>query len=264
LEPKAREAAASADVLFLGNSRMQFGFSAPALERWFTANGYRYYLLGFTHTENVTFLGPLVQNLRPNAQAYVINLDSFFVNQMTLPSHDVMLGPDARRRYATKRTEQVPHQLICSWQPGLCGDEISYYRRRETGEWYVGGLGGLQPSSIELDLPADAESVAHRQVIGRKFISTLGVDRECVLLTYVPTRSNERATAAAVASALGDELISPRIEGLRTFDGSHLDRDSAERFVNAFLEVAGPQLRRCLAGKRMSHLKRHPTIGAER
>ena len=35
LEPGVREAAAAADVLFLGNSRMQFGFSAPALGQWF-------------------------------------------------------------------------------------------------------------------------------------------------------------------------------------------------------------------------------------
>lgn len=65
LEPKAREAVASADVLFLGNSRMQFGFSSPALGRWFTANGFRYYLLGFSHSENVTFIGPLLQRLQP-------------------------------------------------------------------------------------------------------------------------------------------------------------------------------------------------------
>src|SRR6185312_4390360 len=47
LEPDARHHAAAADVLFVGNSRLQFGFSAPALGHWFSANDLNYYLLGF-------------------------------------------------------------------------------------------------------------------------------------------------------------------------------------------------------------------------
>lgn len=35
LEPGLREVVAAADVLFLGSSRMQLGFSAPALRDWF-------------------------------------------------------------------------------------------------------------------------------------------------------------------------------------------------------------------------------------
>jgi len=249
LEPEVRKFAASADVLFLGNSRMQFGFSAPALERWFAANGFRYYLLGFSHFENATFAGPLLQSLHPKARAFVINVDDFFVNQETLPGRDVMRGSDTRRRYISKRTGQAPHRLICTWLPAVCGDEISFYRQRETGEWRLDGPRGLEPSGIEFDLPVDAERVAREQVSAEKFIAGLGVDRRCVFLTYVPTKQNERATAAALAVALGIELISPQIEGLRTFDGSHLDRQSAERFVDFFLEIGGPRLRQCLSGE---------------
>ena len=60
LEPGVREAAAAADVLFLGNSRLQFGFSAPALGQWFEDAGARYYLLGFSHNETAKFTGPLL------------------------------------------------------------------------------------------------------------------------------------------------------------------------------------------------------------
>src|SRR5262249_40321531 len=62
LDSTARESAALADVLFIGNSRMQFGFSAPPLGRWFAANGQHYYLLGFSHVENATFIGPLLRS----------------------------------------------------------------------------------------------------------------------------------------------------------------------------------------------------------
>jgi len=246
LEPTARHAAASADVLFIGNSRMQFGFSAPALGHWFDAIGHRYYLLGFSHVENVTFFRPLLRNLHAQPRAYVINLDRFFDDEESLPGHDVMYGTDTRARYVAKRNWQLPHRLICAWQLALCGDQISFYRRRETGEWRVDGSLGLVPSDMGPELPVDSVRVRQEQVNAERFISSLGVNRRCVFLTYVPWQKNETATAAALALALGFDLVSPKLEHLRTFDGSHLDRESAERFVTAFLEIGGSRLRQCL------------------
>jgi hypothetical protein len=246
LEPTVRASAASADVLFLGNSRMQFGFSAPPLGRWFAANDSRYYLLGFSHEENVTFIGSLLQTLNQKARAYVIDVDHFFVDQETLPGQDVMHGSDTRVRYVAKRSWQFPHRLVCTWQPAFCGHEISFYRQRETGEWRLDGLRGLRSSGTEFGLPVDNERVAREKVIAERFLAGLNVDPGCVFLTYVPSGENERATAAALASALGVDLASPQIEGLSTFDGSHLDRQSAERFVAAFLEMTGSRLRQCL------------------
>jgi hypothetical protein len=250
LEPTARASAASADVLFLGNSRMQFGFSAPALGRWFAANGFRYYLLGFSHLENATFIGPLLQRLHAKARAYVINLDGFFTDQETLPGSDVMRGPDTRVRYVAKRNWQAFHRLICTWQPVLCGNGMSFYRQRETGEWRLDGFAGRNRSDAEVELPVDAARVAREKVDAEKFIAGLSVDRRCVFLTYVPSpERNDRATAAALASALGLPLISAKIEPMRTFDGSHLDRESAQRFVEAFFQIGEPRLRQCLNGK---------------
>jgi hypothetical protein len=84
------------------------------------------------------------------------------------------------------------------------------------------------------------------KAIAEKFVSDLGVDRSCVFLTYVPA-ANDRATAFALAQALGFDLISPPLEGLQSFDGVHLEPDSAERFGRAFLEISGPRIQRCLS-----------------
>ena len=245
MEPEAREHAAAADVLFIGNSRLQFGFSTPALGRWFSANNLSYYLLGFSHFENYTFLGPLLRSLHPQARAYVINLDDFFLDHETDPGNDVMYGPNTRARYEAKLTWQTPHRIICTWQPSLCGDAISFYRQRETGEWRLGWAAANNQSFKQADAPVDYEMLARMKPIAEKFISSLGVERSCVFLTYVPA-ANDRATAFAVAQALGLDFISPQLEGLKTFDGSHLEPASAERFVRAFLEVGGPPIQRCL------------------
>jgi hypothetical protein len=41
-------------------------------------------------------------------------------------------------------------------------------------------------------------------------------------------------------------VVAPRLEGLKTFDGSHLDRESAERWSKAFLQASAAQIRRCV------------------
>jgi len=247
LEPAARDFAVSADVLFVGNSATEFGFSTPASERWFAANGSRFYLLGFSHFENSTFIEPLLSRLHPRARAYVVNVDRFFSDQETVIGHDVMRGSDMRRWYIVKQGWQPPHRMLCTWQARLCGHALSFYRQRETGEWRLTGSEiGLTPSEIGRELPADAALVAQEKARAESFIAKLGVAPQCVFLTYVPSKANERATAADLASALGFELISPRISDLHTFDGIHLDPPSAERFASAFFDIGGARLRQCL------------------
>ena len=77
-EPETRKLAAAAEVLFLGSSRMEFAFSTAVTEKWFAKQRLSYYLLGFSHTENVTFVEPLLASISPRAGAYVINIDGFF------------------------------------------------------------------------------------------------------------------------------------------------------------------------------------------
>ncbi|MEP6607259.1 MAG: hypothetical protein ABJA83_01115, partial [Burkholderiaceae bacterium] len=63
LEPEAPRNAAAAEVLFIGSSRMQFAFSTAATAEWFSLSAARYYLLGFSHTEDIVFLAPLLSKL---------------------------------------------------------------------------------------------------------------------------------------------------------------------------------------------------------
>src|SRR5215467_13701394 len=72
LEPLAQNFARIADVLFLGNSRMQVAFSTAATVDWFSAAAARYYLLGFGYAENVIFTERLLRSIRPQARVYII------------------------------------------------------------------------------------------------------------------------------------------------------------------------------------------------
>lgn len=246
LEPRAVAYARNADVLFLGNSRTQFGFSTPAMGHWFSRHDQRHYLLGFSHTDNVAFVAPLLERLAPRARAYVINVDDFFATEPTLPAREVMHTQGAERRYSVKRLWQRVHRRVCDLQPQLCGDALAFYRQRETGEWQLARFGGLQAAPIVTDAPFDGARIAQRRAVAERFITQLGAPRSCIILTYVPQPYNQREDAAALAAALGIQFVSPQLSGLMTFDSSHLDRASAERFTQAFLEAADPALRACL------------------
>lgn len=247
LEPTARRAAQSADVLFVGNSRMQFGFSAPSLGRWFASQDRNYYLLGFSHSENANFLGPVLDELDPEPRVVIVNADEFFVDFWSGPALAVLRKDDALTRYRNKRRWQSVHRYVCERMP-VCGNTMAFFRQRETGEWILGGESVGEPAIADLDLALDEMRVAEMRGPALEFISALDVARECILFTYVPPRESDRATIESLAEAVGVPFVSPQLEDLRTFDGSHLDRDSAQRFTTAFFEEAAPLIRQCLDG----------------
>src|SRR6516162_5117062 len=85
LEPSAQSFSRNADVLFLGNSRLQVAFSTIATADWFSATSARYYLMGFSYFENVIFAEELLRKIQPRASVYVINIDDFFDRSETIP-----------------------------------------------------------------------------------------------------------------------------------------------------------------------------------
>lgn len=252
LEPAVRDNAAQADVLFLGSSRLQFAFSTGATSAWFQARSLRHYLLGFGYTESVTFVAPLVARLGPHASAYVINVDRFFTDNESPPGAEILHGEDvALRKYEDKRRWQRAHDTACGAVGALCGDELAFFRRPGDGHWRVGGhaQGGVAfvPADVSDGPPGDTGRWDAFAAIADRFVRALPVDRRCVTLTLVPYAGTRRAEAEAIARALGTDLVTPAVSDLRTFDGSHLDEASAERWSAAFFEMAGPRIEPCTA-----------------
>ena len=249
LEPAAQISAASSDVLFLGNSREQYAFSTPATAQWFSSASASYYLLGFIHFENSIFERALLRKLKPRAEVYVVNLPDFF-QKSEAPVAKIVLHDDAARtRYQVKRLLQFVHKLICMNVPKICGHAHVVYQSRLTGTWYVPEInnfkGHERPVSYEQQI--DEREIDDAIAIGRVFLSELPVKSECVILTAVPTVGTKLRAVNAIAGGLGKTLVLPEhLDGLQTFDGSHLDPVSAERWSDAFFKAAGPQIQKCL------------------
>ena len=245
LEPAASAAAANAGVLFIGNSRTQFGFSSKATADWFSSLSESYYLLGFSHFENYTFEAPLLRKLRPTAKVYVINIDTFFERSETGPGKTVMGDESAKVRYEQKHEWQGIHKAICTTFRFVCGNNEAIFRSRSAGAWLVTG-NRFTSEPVSYDDDPDPNVVGSYTALGREFLPTLSVDRACTILTIVPTVKTDVGTAKAIAAEVGLNLVAPRLAGLTTFDGVHLDRESSERWSAAFFEDAGPQIKKCL------------------
>jgi len=245
LEPTVLRIAADADVIFLGSSRMQLAFSTLATSQWFASHKIRYYLLGFSSTENIVFTGPLLGKLDPRARFYVINIDRFFDDRISPPAETILNDKEAFTRYRQKKLWQYVHRSICGNIPVLCGNEFAVYRLRENGKWKLDWQ--TQKTFTVADGPnSNTERWSQYVAIGNKFISRLPVPRDCVVLTIVPSSATKRAEAEFIANALGFNLISPQLQALMTFDRSHLVQSSAERWSDAFFKAAGPKILHCL------------------
>ena len=253
LEPAAFAAAENARVLFIGNSRTQFGFSSDATARWFSSLSASYYLLGFSHWENYTFEAPLLRKLHPRAKVYVINIDTFFERAETGPGKTVMMDQAAKTHYQEKRQWQEIHKAICSTLKAVCGNHEAIFRSRSTGAWLMTG-GRFTSAPVSYDEDVDQNKLASYTALGKQFLPGLATDRGCTILTIVPTVKTDMGTARAVAAALGVKLVAPEVPGLITFDHYHLDRKSAQRWSAAFLEEAGPQIQKCLSEEPESHI----------
>jgi hypothetical protein len=252
LEPAIQKSVASADVLFLGSSRMQLAFSTTATADWFSSASARYYLMGFGYNENVAFTEDLLLKYKPQAKVYVINIERFFDRSETVPARTVRHDPQARARYQEKRLWQFFHRPICRALPLACGDRYVIFRSRETGTFSIWGLSQFKVAPVSYDRSADPAAMDDQVAIGKKFLSHLPVDPDCVILMTVPSVRTKTREITALANALGKELVAPELEGLETFDGSHLDRPSAERWSRAFLEATAPQIKRCLGNSKTS------------
>jgi hypothetical protein len=254
LEPTVQDYVRDTDVLFLGTSRTQFGFSTAATADWFASASAHYYLMGFTYFENVLFAEKVLRKIHPRAKVYVINVDGFFARSETFPAKAVLQDPEARRRYEEKRLWQRVHEPVCQAIAPLCGHKTVIFRSRETGAYSMELAASEQKIiPVSYDQDVDQGLVASNTAAAVDFLSEF-TQGKCVILTSVPFVGTKIGNANAIAAGLGIKLTAPEIlEGLQTFDGFHLDQPSAERWSESFFRIAGPKIRSCLEGQAAAH-----------
>ena len=256
-EPAALAAAKRADILFLGNSRMEYAFSNEVLDRFSKQTGYSHYTLGFAG-EGARFIESLIErhDLRP--KVVVINLDGaeFFYSPPMPDALRLMARPlPGWVEYLIKKLGQEIQRRSCTGSNAMpvlsrvCGKDDAIFRETGNGHWQF----DHRPNFAE-NFPMVAEPGppsywdGHRQAIltdARRFARSMQQRGVCVIFTNVPSEDSSLAIAREQASAADVPIILPAMEGLRTFDHSHLGPDSSRRFTGAVLKELRPLLDRC-------------------
>ena len=238
LEPPALEYARNADVLVLGNSRLQIAMSNQATADWFKQAKARYYLLGFSYNENMNFTGSFcVGCIR--ARASSSSMSTIFSSagkpwprrrSCTIPKRKVDTSGNNSRRLAPADLRTFPR---------LCGQRYVIFRSRETGSYYR--IPREEPVTPENAVSYDQTSIRPRSRTAPRSRSISQGIRQGEMRDpdQRPLSETKMGNVKAIAAGAGLPLVAPELDGLSTSDGYHLDRLSADRWARAFLRPRG-------------------------
>ena len=150
LEPAAIAHLKKAEVLFLGNSRAQFGFSTDKIRDYFGARGIPFYVMGFSYGESSYFAIALIEKYHLKPKLVVIDADPFFNTGFSDPAKElfdesgseidhalrrVRLDWDYQRRRAFNHLQPA----LCAAFPRLCSGAFkSIYRSEANGLSWLG------------------------------------------------------------------------------------------------------------------------------
>jgi hypothetical protein len=251
LESAAVRRAQQADVVVIGDSRAQFGFSTGAVRRYFAERGRSYYLLGMGYGSTSDYGLALLQRHRLRPRVLIVNAEPYFTRDTaSVPAEVIRADPRTRWSYWRKRLFHRAHRPACALVPALCRDAAGgIHRRIDNGEWIWDGVlvsGSLSVPLVERHLLA--EQVIEAQRIAATFVAQLGLDPSCVIVTAVPGLTEARREASArIAEAMHARAVLPVVEGLSSLDGDHLNAESAEKWSAAFLKAAETPITECLS-----------------
>jgi hypothetical protein len=256
LEPEAVASLRQADVLILGNSRTQFGFSTQPVRDYFAERNTKHYVFGFGYVERSAFPLSVLSKVGTRAKLLLVNADPFFSQNLSVPAAEVTSRSFRNLvMWRVKRAFQSIHAPLCRRFPQICrpwAQQPSIFRSASTGEW---SLGTFAPSEITGDNPvtgAKRLTLTPAQfdqavLAANEFIDRLKVRRDCVVLTAIPASiNNAEDVARRLSETLNLPILLPTVDGLATIDGSHVDAPSAYRWSSAFMLALDPIFTRCM------------------
>jgi hypothetical protein len=247
LERSAIDSIRRAEVLFVGNSKLQAAFSTKAVRDYFNAINVPFFVMGFGYGDESTFSLAVLRKWGASPKVLVINADPFFSEKLSPPARDALEGrPAFLWRLVLKFIFQRVHRAVCFVGSSVCPEsDPSIFRSAKDGEWnWIGPY--VKEKSVPIERPAQELAMANK--LGEKILDQIGLDRQCVILTGTPNSFlDSTAIAMALAASLRTNSIFPAVDGLSTLDGVHLNLASAERWSGQFVQAMASILQKCIS-----------------
>jgi len=231
--------AQAADILILGNSRMQFAFPSRVLRRFEARHGVSVFSMGLSFGEQYAFPLSVIRRFDLRPKLAIVNVDGFFRNGSSGMARQVIADGwwgGAKVLWEENVAARVRPVLTAVFPTFVARHPPHYFLRSSTHgawlprHWRRGHRAVVpgEPQDVETWLPTAREFQQEMARRGTTIVLTC-VPSGPPLLWCTPELTEE------LASRLGAVAIIPDLPGLTTLDGSHLNLQSAKRFARAFL-----------------------------
>lgn len=250
--------AKTADVIIFGNSRTMRSFSTDAIDNYFKNKGLTYVIFA---VEGASYASAqhTVNKLGLKPKIVMTNTEILHTDVVGAAFGDLVYFPDKyKTRFDFFHAAQSVQKWACS--SGIEALENYYCKGRQGAGWRSAVTG-----RFKWELVAEPEKnkvfTARKEVnppVGRlntilpnarEFLGNSNFKDSCHVLYLVNSPNSEPNLQTALAAEVGALPVYTPFNDLRTYDKSHLDRPTSERWASAFVKDLDPILDKCLAGE---------------
>ncbi len=240
----------TADVVIMGNSRVQFGLDEKLFRDHFRARGQKVFNLGFAWAQTSAWSHILMEKYRLNASWILVNADPFFANGLAFPVPQTMATTRLRashQLFEAGMSIQVREQLA-EWKVprlrafNLFGDNDSaVYRDQVSGWWKLKSFpyyfstshGPPVTDVLESDALKTVDWLAVHKFVG--LMKGRGINAVLINVPHIRIAESARAVTRKMSEVTGMPYLEVDETDLHTFDGSHLSHDSALLYSSRLL-----------------------------
>ena len=250
--------AKTADVIIFGNSRTMRSFSTDAMDNYFKNKGLTYVIFA---VEGASFASAqhTVNKLGLKPKIVMTNTEILYTNVVGKAFSDLVYFPD---KYKTRFDFFHAAQSLQKWacQSGIKRLEDYYCKGRTSAGWRSAVTGRFkweliaEPEKNILFSPRSEKNPPNSRLSAilpnaKEFLSNSNFKESCHVLYLVNSPKSEPNLQVALAHEVGALPVYTPLNGLRSYDNSHLDRPASERWSQAFVKDLDLALDKCLEGE---------------
>jgi|GEM_PF-2643719 len=252
VQKEAVKNAQNADVIIFGNSRTMRSFSAPSLDKMFRDKGLSYMVLA---SEGAGYKSAVLttEKLKLKPKILMVNNEIHYFDSISDGFREIVDFPEKyETRFRFFHNAQRVQKWVCgsgfkSLQSFYCsGRKSSIWRKTDTGQinYLIVGADIRQKPIV----PPRQERIFKREHVNhaRELFGLENFKNTCRVLYLVNNPSAAPKLMDRVAEGIGAHAVYTDMEGLLTYDNSHMDRINSEKWAKEFVKELGPVLDQCI------------------
>jgi len=250
--------AKTADVIVFGNSRTMRSFSTDAIDKYFKSKGLTYVIFA---VEGASYASAqhTVKKLGLRPKIVMTNTEILYSNVVGAAFGDLVYFPN---KYKTRFDFFHAAQSFQKW---VCHGNIQklkdIYCKGRTGAGWRSAVTGrfkwelvAEPEKNKLFSARKEQNPPSGRVNtvlpnAREFLGNSNFKNSCHVLYLVNSPSSEPNLQKSLSTEVGALPVYTPFRDLKTYDKSHLDRPTSERWASAFVNDLDPAINKCLQGE---------------